>query len=445
MTTAAAAVQVVKSNDRVFLHSAAANPRHLVEALVARARSGEALSDVELCHLHLEGGCAYASDPALAPNFHGVNFFVGANQRQAVADGRSDFVPIFLSEVALLFRRGLMPLDVAFLSVSPPDRHDYCSLGPSVDISLDAMTAAKVVIAQVNKYMPRTHGDGIVHVSRFNYLVEHDEPLPEAGAREHTPETNAIGRHVAALVEDGSTLQMGIGAIPDAVLSMLTDRKDLGIHTEMFSEGVIELVRKGVISNRHKAIMPYHIVGSFLTGSRTLFDFVDDNPLVHLAPSHYVNDPSIIKRNPKVVAINSALVSKKTHGGWARRRAGLEGGLRRAMSTNGLALEFSTRLRSPMRPPQPRLCFGAALIGTLRFSLPPHLLRQSSQPPTNHLVPTPSCVSHVGSLVPAPVHAGGRLDGPDLRRLDWSQHLFWNRRPDGLYPRRSPQRRRQGR
>ena len=232
-------------------------------------------------------------------------------------------MPIFLSEVALLFRRGLMPLDVALLSVSPPDHHGYCSLGPSVDVSLDALTAAKVVIGQVNRHMPRTHGDGIVHVSRFNYLVEHDEPLPEAAERDHTPVTSAIGRHVAALVEDGSTLQMGIGAIPDAVLTMLTDRKDLGIHTEMFSEGVVELVRKGVITNRHKAILPYHIVGSFLTGSRALFDFVDDNPLIHLAPSNYVNDPSIIKRNPKVVAINSALVRSGRGGGL--RREGVRG------------------------------------------------------------------------------------------------------------------------
>jgi len=217
-------------------------------------------------------------------------------------------MPIFLSEIMLLFRRNILPLDVAFLSVSPPDRHGYCSLGPSVDISLDAMSAAKVVVAQVNRHMPRTHGDGIVHVSRFNYLVEHDSMLPEAAMRERTPITDAIGKNVAALIEDGATLQMGIGAIPDAVLESLTHHKDLGIHTEMFSEGVIDLVRRGVITNRHKAILPHHIVASFLMGSRNLYDFVDDNPLIHLAPSNFVNDPSIIKQNPKVVAINSALV-----------------------------------------------------------------------------------------------------------------------------------------
>ena len=232
-------------------------------------------------------------------------------------------MPIFLSEIMLLFRRGILPLDVAFLSVSPPDRHGYCSLGPSVDISLDAMSAAKVVVAQVNRHMPRTHGDGIVHVSRFNYLVEHDSMLPEAAARDRTPITDAIGKNVAALIEDGATLQMGIGAIPDAVLASLTHHKDLGIHTEMFSDGVIDLVRRGVITNRHKAILPHHIVASFLMGSRNLYDFVDDNPLIHLAPSNFVNDPSIIKQNPKVVAINSALVGGEgVPAGWQRMHGG---------------------------------------------------------------------------------------------------------------------------
>lgn len=304
----AEAMQVIQSHQRIFIHSTSAYPKHLVDCMtqLADARGPTGLNNVEICHIHVEGFCPY-SQPKYKDVFHTTNFFVGASQREAVQSGISDFVPIFLSEISSLFKSGQMPIDVALVQVSPPDAHGFCSLGTSVDISLEAVEAARVVIAQVNDQVPRTHGDGLIHVSKLNYLVEHNEALPSLKDAAVSTDISQIGTHIASLIEDGSTLQMGIGQIPDAVLSSLTSHKDLGIHTEMFANGVIDLVRRGVITNRHKKIARHHILGSFLMGSKELYDFVDDNPLVHLAPSSYVNDPSVIKQNPKVVAINSAV------------------------------------------------------------------------------------------------------------------------------------------
>jgi 4-hydroxybutyrate CoA-transferase len=233
--------------------------------------------------------------------------FVGANVRPAVEAGLADYIPVFLSEVPNLFRKGIMPLDVAMVQVSPPDRHGYCSLGVSVDVSRAAVQSAKHVIAQVNPQMPRTHGDGLIHFSQFDAMVESNVPLYEHGHPALSQVELAIGRHCAGLVEDGATIQMGIGAIPDAVLAALTGHKRLGIHTEMFSDGLIDLVKRGVVTGQDKKNHPGKIVSSFVMGTRKLYDFVDDNPLVVLLDIAYVNDTAVIRRNPKVTAINSAI------------------------------------------------------------------------------------------------------------------------------------------
>lgn len=301
--TAEEAVKVVRSGNRVFVHGAAAAPHGLLRALTARAPE---LRDVELVQLHTEGPALYA-DPSLAPSFRVNNFFVGANTRQAVEEGRADYLPVFLSEIPLLFRRGILPLDVALVQVSPPDRHGFCSLGTSVDIALAAVETAKYVIAQVNPNMPRTHGDGIVAVKDIDALVSCDEPLPEAPQPPLGEIELAIGRHAASLIEDGATLQMGIGAIPDAVLASLGSHRGLGIHTEMFSDGVVALVQKGVITGEHKKVLPGKIVAGFVKGTRALYDFIDDNPQVAMLDIGFVNDTSVIRRNPKVTAINSAI------------------------------------------------------------------------------------------------------------------------------------------
>lgn len=305
MQTVAAeeAVAAIRSGDRVFVHTAAAAPVVLVEALTARAPE---LRGVEMVHLHTEGPAPYA-DAALAESFHTSAFFIGANVRAAIAAGHADFIPVFLSEVPALFRRRVLPLDVALVQVSPPDRHGFCSLGVSVDATRAAVDTATTVIAQVNPQMPRTHGDGLVHTSRIAFAVEADVPLPE-----HTPaaltETDlALGRHAAALVEDGATLQMGIGAIPDAVLAALGDHRDLGVHTEMFSDGLLPLLERGVVTNARKRVHPGKIVASFAIGTRRLYDFLDDNPLVAMLDCAYVNDTAVIRRNPRVTAINSAI------------------------------------------------------------------------------------------------------------------------------------------
>ncbi|NTW49192.1 MAG: acetyl-CoA hydrolase/transferase family protein [Chlorobiales bacterium] len=297
------AVSVIKSNDRVFVHTAAATPHRLLKAMTGRASE---VKNVEVIHLHIEGEAPHVR-PEYCESFRDNSLFVGANVRQAVQEGRADYIPIFLSEAPALFKKGILPIDVALVHVSPPDRHGYCSLGVSIDTAQAAVHTAKYVIAQVNPNMPRTHGDGIIHVRNINALVEVNDPLTEYPPHELSDVEKSIGRYVAEIVEDGATLQMGIGAIPDAVLSLLGNHKRLGIHTEMFSDGIISLIEKGVITGEEKRVHPEKIVASFVMGSRKLYDFIDDNPLFMMLGSDYVNDTAVIRRNPKVTAINSAI------------------------------------------------------------------------------------------------------------------------------------------
>ena len=297
------AVSVVASGHRVFIHSVAAAPRLLIEALVRRAPE---LRGVELVHLHTEGAAPYA-EPQYAESFRVNALFVGANVRKALAEGRADYTPIFLSEVPSLFRRNILPLDVALVHVSPPDRHGFCSLGVSVDVTRAAVQKARYVIAQVNPRMPRTHGDALIHKDAFHAMVECHEELPVVESRPPNEIEQQIGRHVASLIEDGATLQMGIGAIPDATLSALVHHKRLGIHTEMFSNGLMELVERGNVTGEEKKVHPGKIVAGFVMGNRKLYDFIDDNPLIAMLDIAYVNDTTVIRRNPKVTAINSAI------------------------------------------------------------------------------------------------------------------------------------------
>jgi len=301
--TAAEAVSVVRSGDRVFVHSVAAAPHALLFALAERAPE---LRAVEVVQLHTEGPAPYA-EPEVASSFHVNALFVGKNVRDAVARGHGDYVPVFLSEVPTLFRSGAMPLDVALITVSPPDKHGFCSLGTSVDASKAAVEAARVVVAQVNPNMPRTHGDGFLHVDQIDYAVEVDAPIPEVPRPQLSEAAKTIGIYAAGLIEDGATLQLGIGAIPDAVLAALEGHKQLGVHTEMFSDGVVDLIEKGVITGEQKRNHPGKVVASFVMGSKRLYDFVDDNPSVVLLDVAYTNDTAVIRRNPKVTAINSAI------------------------------------------------------------------------------------------------------------------------------------------
>lgn len=302
-TSSEEAVKQVKSGDRVYVHAVSMAPQKLIEALTARH---EELRDVEITHLHIEGKAPYA-DPIYKDSFHVNSLFIGANVRHTIKAGNGSYTPVFLSEVPHLFRRGVLPLDVALMQVSPPDQHGYCSLGTSVDASLAAAQTAKHVIAQVNPRVPRTHGDGLIHVSRFDSLVEVDEGLPTVELPPPSEIEMAIGKNVASLVEDGSTLQMGIGAIPNAALSQMGHLKNLGIHTEMFSDGILDLVAKGVINGSAKRTHPGKIISGFVMGSQKLYDFIDDNPLVNLLDIGYVNDTATIRKNPKAVSINSAV------------------------------------------------------------------------------------------------------------------------------------------
>lgn len=297
------AVKLISSGDRVFVHSVAAAPHHLLEAMTNRA---DELRDVEVISLHTEGPAPYSA-PEYKDSFTVNALFVGANVRKAVNEGRGDYLPIFLSETPYLFRNNILPLDVALVQVSPPDKHGFCSLGVSVDASRAAVQTAKKVIAQVNPRMPRTHGDGMVHITEFDATVEHETDLPEHIVNDPGEIEQQIGNYCAELVEDGATLQMGIGGIPNAVLKALTNHKNLGIHTEMFSDGIIELVESGVINNKMKKRHPGKIVSTFLMGSQKLYNFVDDNPQVAMLDVAYTNDTAIIRKNPKVTAINSAV------------------------------------------------------------------------------------------------------------------------------------------
>ncbi len=297
------AVSIVKSNDKVFFQGAAMTPNLLIDNLCERYRE---LQNVEIIQIHTHGKAKYLEFP-YADSFKLISCFVGDNVRKGVNSNNGDYVPIFLSEIHWLFRKAIFPLDVAFIQVSPPDKHGYCSLGTSVDITLPAILTAKIVIAQINPQVPRTHGDGIIHIRNIDYAVEVNTPIYASAIGTSSDIENSIGKHVAELIEDGATLQMGIGNIPNAVLSNLYNHKRLGIHTEMFSDGVLPLIEKGIITGEEKEIKTNKIVTCFAVGSQKLYDFIDDNPLVHFKEAGYTNDTSIIKQNPKVTAINSAI------------------------------------------------------------------------------------------------------------------------------------------
>jgi acyl-CoA hydrolase len=297
------AVKIIKPGHRVFVHGGAATPHYLLNKLAERSQE---LWDVELVSMSLQGEAVFA-DKKYRQSFRINSLFVSQNVREAVNDGRGDYVPVFLSEIPNLFKRNILPIDVAIVQVSEPDKHGYCSLGVSVDCALAALQSARYVIAQVNPRMPRTLGDGIVKINSFDACVHASSELPEI-YQEKIPELSMrIGEYCASLVENGATLQTGIGSIPDAVLASLVNHQKLGVHTEMFSDGILPLVEKGVITNEFKKKHRGKIVTGFLLGSRRLYDFVDDNPAVAVLAIDYVNDASVIRTNPKVSAINSAI------------------------------------------------------------------------------------------------------------------------------------------
>jgi acyl-CoA hydrolase/GNAT superfamily N-acetyltransferase len=301
---AAEAVRTIRAGDRVFIGSACGEPQELVRAM---AEYGDHLADTEVVHVLTLGVAPYAQ-PRYAQNFRPNAFFIGSSVREAVNQARADYTPVFLSQVPALFRSRRPGIDVALVCVSPPDSHGNCSLGVSVDITKAAVESAKLVIAQVNRHMPRALGDCFVNVRQIHFLVEHDEPLLEWPAGGEPDEvTRRIAANLARLVPDGATLQLGIGRIPDAVASMLTEKNDLGIHTEMFSDGVLKLVRQGAVTGRCKTLNQGKIVGSFAAGSRELFEFMDDNPQVEMHPSDYTNDLRIISAHDNMIAINAAL------------------------------------------------------------------------------------------------------------------------------------------
>lgn len=303
LVSADAAVDHIKSGDRIYIQSNAACPIPLVEALTRRAPE---LKNVEIFHILTMGPAKYTS-PEYADSFKVHALFIGQNVREAVNEGRGDYTPLFLSEIPGMFESGKLPLDVAFIQVSPPDEHGYMSYGVSVDCTIAARKKARLVIAEVNRQMPRTLGRSFVHADRIDYIVETDRPIPEHCPKPLDDVSMAIGRNVATLVEDGATLQLGIGSIPDAVLQNLMDKKELGIHTEMFSDGVVDLVEAGVITCTRKTVLPGKIAVSFVMGSRKLYDFVDNNPLIEFQTTDFINDPFIISQNYKMTAINSAL------------------------------------------------------------------------------------------------------------------------------------------
>ena len=299
------AVKVVKSGDHIHLSSVASVPKVLVEALIRRGDAGE-LRDVRIHHLHTEGAAPY-TEPKYEGIFFHQAFFVGGNVRKSVQAGYSDYIPVFLSETQKLYRSGTLPINVAMIQVSSPDKHGFVSLGTSVDATLAAIECAEHVIAVVNKNVPRAWGDAMIPISLIDYFVEDNELLEEAHFKAPDEIETAIGKNCAALIEDGACLQMGIGAIPNAVLAQLGGHKNLGIHTEMFADGVLPLVESGVINGANKAIDKGKMVSTFLMGSQKVYDFIDDNPMVLMQDVAYTNDPFIISKNPKVTAINSAL------------------------------------------------------------------------------------------------------------------------------------------
>ena len=316
LTTAEDAVKAIKSGNRLVLGHAYGQPQHLVNALVANK---EAYENVEIVHMVAVSPAEYCQ-PEMQGHFVHNSLFVGVNSRNAVADGRAKYTPCFFYEVPRLFTDNILPVDVTMCQLSPPDKHGYCSFGISVDYTKPAAESSKIVIAQINEQMPRTLGDSFIHVSQLDYIVEYNEPIlelqpPKAAKSEMEKELYVakvvaemdIGRYCAELIDDGACLQLGIGAIPDAVLSFLAEKRDLGIHTEMFSDGVVDLIEKGVVTCARKNFHPGRAVANFLMGTKSLYDFVNNNPFVEMHPVHYTNDPYIIGQNDNMVAINSCL------------------------------------------------------------------------------------------------------------------------------------------
>lgn len=300
--SAAEAVGVIRSGMNVFVHGAAATPTPLLKAMVRRKE----LDGVRLFHLHTEGETPFV-DPDCKGRFFSISLFTGPALRKPIEEGRADFMPVFLSDIPSLFQSGRIRLDAAILQLSPPDMHGYCTLGTSVDAAKAAADSARVIVAEINEQMPRTHGNTVVPFERITAFIHTDRPLVEHFPEPETEVDARIGEIIAGLVEDGSTLQMGIGGIPDAALLRLREKRDLGIHTEMFSDRVVELFEAGAVTNRLKSVHPNRIVTSFVSGTRKLFRFVHDNPLVEFHPCDRTNHTSLIRRNDKVVAINSCL------------------------------------------------------------------------------------------------------------------------------------------
>lgn len=298
------ALSIIESNTRVFIHGSMCTPTYLLHELTKEA---DRLQNVEMVSISLKGEVPVEA-AEYSNSFRMNSLFVSTPVRKAVAEGRGDFIPVFLSDIPDLFKDDILPLDVAIVQVSPPDKQGYVSLGVSVDIARAAVDSAKKIIALINPRMPRTHGDGMIHTDRFTKMVFHEAELPEESYGSKVGENELkIGKYIADMIDDGSTMQMGIGTIPDAVLSLLGNHKNLGVHTEMMSDGVINLIESDVINNRKKKIHPNKSVTSFALGTRKLYDYVDDNPSVVFLDIDYVNSPQVIQRNPKVVAINSAI------------------------------------------------------------------------------------------------------------------------------------------
>jgi 4-hydroxybutyrate CoA-transferase len=309
VVTADEAVRHIKSGDNIVIQPGCAAPMELIKAMVNRK---DELENVSLYHILIVGDLPYAK-PGMEKHFQHKAFFIGANTREAVNDGRAEFIPIFLSEVPLLFKHGHIKTDVALIHLSQPDEHGFCSYGVDVGTIKTAAEKSKIIIGQINNEMPRTLGDSFIHINKINYIVEKSEPIKELPqidpntSKEFLDIYDKIGTNIAELIEDGSTLQMGIGAIPDAVMNYLSDKKDLGIHTEMFSDGIIDLVERGIINGEQKTLHPGKIIAGFVLGTKRVYDFIDNNPVIEFHPQEYVNDPFVIAKNKKMIAINSAI------------------------------------------------------------------------------------------------------------------------------------------
>lgn len=309
LVSAEDAVKVIKSNDKIIVQPGCGSPLELIRKMVQRK---EELYNIDIYHILVVGDLPY-TEPGMEKHFKHKAFFIGGNTRKAINEGRAEFVPIFLSEVTLLFKKGIITPDIALIHVSPPDAHGFCSYGVDVGNIKSPAEKAKIVIAQVNEKMPRTLGDSFIHVNKIDYIIEHNEEIPELPQVDPNtaPEVlsiyDKIGKNISDLIEDGSTLQMGIGAIPDAVMNYLHNKNDLGIHTEMFSDGVVDLVEEGIINGEKKTLHPGKIIAGFVLGTRKSYDFINNNPVFEFHPQEYVNNPFIVSQNKKMVAINSAI------------------------------------------------------------------------------------------------------------------------------------------